>query len=114
MQLLCTGLDRGNLFFIIGGELINCVIDRDDDFISYVMTEVSRLEGEVRNIVKSLKSRSDIDIKNIELDEFSVIIGDFLKSSFVYKDLCDVDFKYEFLKFAKSSEFEIDRGENQR
>ncbi|UPA12801.1 hypothetical protein [Borrelia venezuelensis] len=49
------------------------------------MTEVSRLEQKVSSIAKSLKSNSDIDIKNIDLDELSVIIGDFLKNSFYIK-----------------------------
>ncbi|UPA11092.1 DUF244 domain-containing protein (plasmid) [Borrelia parkeri] len=112
MQLLCTGLDRGNLFIIIGNEAINCVINRDDNFISAVMTEVSRLEQEVSRIAKSLKSNSDIDIKNIDLDELSVIIEDFLKNSFVYQELCDMDFKFEFLTFLKASHLEIDEDEN--
>ncbi|WP_434757477.1 DUF244 domain-containing protein (plasmid) [Borrelia puertoricensis] len=111
MQLLCTGLDKGNLFFIIGGEAINCVIDKSDDFISYIMTEVSRLEREVSSIAQSLKSNSDIDIKNIELDELSDIIRDFLKGNFVYEELCDVDFRLEFLEFVKSSQLEIEGGE---
>lgn len=96
MQLLCTGLNKGNLFFIIGNEAINCVINRDDNFISAVMTEVSRLEQEVSRIAKSLKLDSDIDIENIDLDELSVIITDFLKNSFVYQELCDMDFKFDF------------------
>ncbi|UPA11673.1 DUF244 domain-containing protein (plasmid) [Borrelia parkeri] len=112
MQLLCTGLDRGILFIIIGNEAINCVINRDDNFISAVMTEVSRLEREVNNIAKSLKSNSDIDIKNIDLDELSVIIEDLLKNSFVYQELCDMDFKFEFLTFLKASQLEIDEDEN--
>ncbi|UPA18573.1 DUF244 domain-containing protein [Borrelia puertoricensis] len=111
MQLLCTGLDKGNLFFIIGGEAINCVIDKSDDFISYIMTEVSRLEGEVSSIAQSLKSSSDIDIKNIDLDELSDIIRDFLRNNFLYEELCDVDFKLEFLEFVKSSQLEIDEDE---
>ncbi|WP_434757317.1 DUF244 domain-containing protein (plasmid) [Borrelia puertoricensis] len=111
MQLLCTGLDKGNLFFIIGGEAINCVIDKSDDFISYIMTEVSRLEREVSSIAQSLKSNSDIDIKNIDLDELSDIIRDFLKNNFVYEELCYVDFRLEFLEFVKSSQLEIDEDE---
>ncbi|UPA19141.1 hypothetical protein [Borrelia puertoricensis] len=114
MQLLCTGLDKGNLFFIIGGELVNCVIDKSDDFISYVMVDISRLERDVISIAKSLKSNSDIDIKNIELYKLSDIIRDFLKNSFVYEELCDVDFKFEFLKFVKSSQLEINGGGKQR
>ncbi|UPA11500.1 BppA (plasmid) [Borrelia parkeri] len=113
MQLLYTGLNKGNLFFIIDDEAINCVIDRDDNFISAVMTEVSRLERDVNNIAKSLKSKSDIDIKNIELDELSVIIGDFLKESFVYQELCDINFKFKFLEFVKSSQLEINGGGKQ-
>ncbi|UPA15214.1 DUF244 domain-containing protein [Borrelia turicatae] len=108
MQLLCTGLNKGNLFFIIGNEAINCVINRDDNFISAVMTEVSRLEQEVSRIAKSLKLDSDIGIENIDLDELSVIITDFLKNSFVYQELCDMDFKFDFLEFVKSSQLEID------
>ncbi|WP_330730423.1 DUF244 domain-containing protein [Borrelia turicatae] len=111
MQLLCTGLDRGNLFFIIGDEAINCVINRDDNFISDVMVDVSRLEREVNNIAKSLKLNSDIDIKNIDLDELSVIIGDCLKNSFVYQELCDMDFKFDFLEFIKSIQLEINNEE---
>ncbi|AHH04457.1 Putative cytosolic protein (plasmid) [Borrelia nietonii YOR] len=114
MQLLCTGLNKGNLFIIIGNEAINCVIDRDDNFISDVMTEVSRLEREVNNIAKSLKLNSDIDIKNIELDELSIIIRDFLKESFVYQELCDMDFEFDFLEFVKSSDLEINRCGKQR
>ncbi|ANF34514.1 hypothetical protein A7978_05920 (plasmid) [Borrelia turicatae] len=114
MQLLCTGLNKGNLFFIIGNEAINCVINRDDNFISAVMTEVSRLEQEVSRIAKSLKLDSDIDIENIDLDELSVIITDFLKNSFVYQGLCDMDFKFDFLEFVKSSQLEISGGWKQR
>ncbi|UPA14354.1 hypothetical protein [Borrelia turicatae] len=100
MHLLCTGLNKGNLFFIIGGELVNCVIERDNNFISDVMVNVSRLEQEVSRIAKSLKSKSDIDIENIELDELSVIIGNFLKNSFVYQDLFDIDFKFDFYSYS--------------
>ncbi|UPA15674.1 hypothetical protein btBTE5EL_001381 (plasmid) [Borrelia turicatae] len=64
------------------------------------MTEVLRLEQEVSRIAKSLKSNSDIDIKNIELDELSVIITDFLKSNFVYQDLCDINFKFDFYSYS--------------
>ncbi|UPA11186.1 DUF244 domain-containing protein (plasmid) [Borrelia parkeri] len=63
-------------------------------------------------MAKSLKSNSDIDIKNIDLDELSVIIEDFLKNSFVYQELCDMDFKFEFLTFLKASHLEIDEDEN--
>ncbi|BDU63461.1 hypothetical protein BOFE_10010 (plasmid) [Candidatus Borrelia fainii] len=112
MQLLCTGLNKGNLFVIIGNEAINCVFERNDDFIREVMVNVSRLEAEVIRIANSLKSNSDIDIKNVDLDELSVIIGDFLKNGCVYKDLCDIDFKFDFLEFVKFSDFEIDGEDN--
>ncbi|AHH13273.1 Hypothetical protein BHO_0011302 (plasmid) [Borrelia hermsii YBT] len=62
----------------------------------------------MNSIVKFLKSKNDIFIKNIELDELSIIIGDFLKESFVYEELCDVDFKFDFLEFVKSLKLEID------
>ncbi|WP_051480101.1 YqaJ viral recombinase family protein [Borrelia coriaceae] len=45
VQLACTGLSKGNLFFIIGNDAINCVIDRNDAFISKVMFGIEKLES---------------------------------------------------------------------
>ncbi|QTL84317.1 DUF244 domain-containing protein [Borrelia miyamotoi] len=105
LQLACTGLSIGNLFFLIGNEPINCVIIRNNDLISKVMSFVKELDIEVVRICKSL--RAEGDIQTIDLQTLSEHIKSMLEDSCVYKNLSELDYKVEFMKFVESIELEI-------
>ncbi|AOW96117.1 hypothetical protein AXH25_05260 (plasmid) [Borrelia miyamotoi] len=105
LQLACTGLSIGNLFFLIGNEPINCVIIRNNDLISKVMSFVKELDIEVVRICKSL--RAEGDIQTIDLQTLSEHIKSMLEDSYVYKNLSELDYKVEFMKFVESIELEI-------
>ncbi|WP_051480095.1 DUF244 domain-containing protein [Borrelia coriaceae] len=112
VQLACTGLSKGNLFFIIGNDAINCVIDRNDAFISKVIFELQRLEVEVSRIARYLKQ--NCDVKNINLDALIILIDNLFKASCLYNELSKSNYKINFLDFVKSVDLEIDYDENKR
>ncbi|QFP42672.1 BppA, partial (plasmid) [Borrelia miyamotoi] len=107
LQLACTGLDKGNLFFIIGNEAINCVIIRNNDLISKVMSFVKELAREVNHICTRLRSQTDIDIKTTSLEELGVHIKSILEDSYIYKNISELDYRVEFMEFVESIELEI-------
>ncbi|WDS47517.1 DUF244 domain-containing protein [Borrelia miyamotoi] len=114
IQLACTGLDKGNLFFLIGNEAINCVIIRNNDLISKVMLFVKELDREVNHICTLLRAQTDIDIKTTSLEELSVHIKSILEDSYIYKNISELDYRVEFMEFVESIELEIGEVETQR
>ncbi|AHH13438.1 Hypothetical protein BHO_0011305 (plasmid) [Borrelia hermsii YBT] len=112
IQLLCTGLSKGNLFFLIGNEAINCVIERDDKFINEVMLDVSRMEAEVSSIAKTLRAKYDIE--DLDLDSLSELIQEGIESSEVYKDFSESEYKDDFLEFVRCTDLEIDKEKDNR
>ncbi|ATQ19165.1 DUF244 domain-containing protein (plasmid) [Borrelia miyamotoi] len=109
IQLACTGLDKGNLFFLIGNEAINCVIIRNNDLISKVMLFVKELDREVNHICTLLRAQTDIDIKTTSLEELSVHINNILAGSVLYQSLSQLDYKFEFMEFVKSINLELSK-----
>ncbi|UPA16820.1 DUF244 domain-containing protein (plasmid) [Borrelia coriaceae] len=112
VQLACTGLSKGNLFFIIGNDAINCVIDRNDAFISKVMFGIEKLESEVNRIARYLKQ--NCDVKNINLDALITLIDNFFKASCLYNELSKSNYKIDFLDFVNSVDLDTNSYENQR
>ncbi|WP_024654340.1 YqaJ viral recombinase family protein, partial [Borrelia hispanica] len=60
IQLACTGLSKCNLFFLIGDEPVNCVIESNSSFIAKVMVYISALDMEVGRICNLIKNDKSI------------------------------------------------------
>ncbi|WP_434757166.1 DUF244 domain-containing protein (plasmid) [Borrelia puertoricensis] len=106
MQLLCTGLKKGNLFFLFGGDTTNCVIERDDAFIAKIMFYMVAFNVEINNALKYMRSYNDIESASNE--ELVERIKSFLNKSEFYNTLAQLDFRQEFLKFVKLTNLEVE------
>ncbi|UPA12552.1 YqaJ viral recombinase family protein [Borrelia venezuelensis] len=106
MQLACTGLKKGNLFFLFGGDTTNCVIERDDAFIAKIMFYMVAFNVEINNAFKYMRSYNDIESASNE--ELVERIKLFLNKSEFYNTLAQLDFRQEFLKFVKLTNLEVE------
>ncbi|WP_445436347.1 YqaJ viral recombinase family protein [Candidatus Borreliella tachyglossi] len=96
MQLACTGLEVGNLYFLIGKDTINCVIKRDDKLIEKVLYFVSRIKDEIDNSIEIFKNSNDLDLA------FNSICN-----SGYYKYLYEFDYVNEFMKFIPADDLDV-------
>ncbi|AHH06946.1 Hypothetical protein BCD_0880 (plasmid) [Borrelia crocidurae DOU] len=99
MQLACTGLSKCNLFFLIGDEPVNCVIERNNGFIGKVMIYIAVLDMEVDRICNIIKRDNSIDLANIDIENLTNHIRLLLQDSKYYSDLSELNYKDEFMIF---------------
>ncbi|WP_231439770.1 hypothetical protein [Borrelia duttonii] len=99
MQLACTGLSKCNLFFLIGDEPINCVIERNNGFIGKVMIYIAALDMEIERMCDIIKRDKSIDLANIDIEDLTNHIKLFLQDSEFCSDLAELNYKDEFISF---------------
>ncbi|WP_210381173.1 DUF244 domain-containing protein, partial [Borreliella valaisiana] len=77
MQLVCTGLEYCNLFFLIDVASVNCKIKRNDFLISKVLNFVLKCEREVFNIRTEIVKNNQAKLlisNNIDNDTFNKLV----------------------------------------
>ncbi|WP_318250830.1 DUF244 domain-containing protein [Borrelia duttonii] len=99
MQLACTGLSKCNLFFLIGDEPINCIIERNNGVIGIVMIYIAALDMEVERIFNLLNNDNSIDLLNIDIENLTNHIKLLLQDSKFCSSLAELNYKYEFMSF---------------
>ncbi|WP_051373902.1 YqaJ viral recombinase family protein [Borrelia hispanica] len=99
IQLACTGLSKCNLFFLIGDEPVNCVIESNNSFIAKVMVYISALDMEVRRICNLIKNDKSIELTNIDIENLTNHIKLLLQDSKFCSDLAELNYKDEFINF---------------
>ncbi|AHH06992.1 Hypothetical protein BCD_0926, partial (plasmid) [Borrelia crocidurae DOU] len=99
VQLACTGLSKCNLFFLIGDEPINCVIERNNGFIGKVMIYIAALDMEIDHICGLIKNDNSIDLANIDIEDLINHIKLLLQDGQYYSDLAKLNYKDEFVSF---------------
>ncbi|WP_049752334.1 hypothetical protein [Borrelia duttonii] len=99
MQLACTGLLKCNLFFLIGDEPINCVIERNNGVIAKVMIYIATLDMEVERMCNLIKRDKSIDLANIDIEDLTNHIKLLLQDSELYSELAELNYKDEFINF---------------
>nr|WP_049752027.1 hypothetical protein [Borrelia recurrentis] len=99
VQLACTGLSKCNLFFLIGDEPINCVIERNNGVIAKVMIYIAALDMEIERMCNIIKRDKSIDLANIDIEDLTNHIKLFLQDSKYYSSLAELNYKDEFISF---------------
>ncbi|ETZ17489.1 hypothetical protein BDCR2A_01588 [Borrelia duttonii CR2A] len=99
MQLACTGLSKCDLFFLIGDEPINCIIERNNGVIGIVMIYIAALDMEVERIFNLINNDNFIELVNIDIENLTNHIKLFLQDSEFCSDLSELNYKDEFISF---------------
>ncbi|WP_318250843.1 hypothetical protein [Borrelia duttonii] len=107
MQLACTDLSKCNLFFLIGDEPINCIIERNNGVIGIVMIYIAALDMEIERMCNIIKRDKSIDLANIDIEDLTNHIKLFLQDSKYYSSLAELNYKDEFIIFINIFKFNI-------
>ncbi|ACN53098.1 DUF244 domain-containing protein [Borreliella valaisiana] len=113
MQLVCTGLEYCNLFFLIDVASVNCKIKRNDFLISKVLNFVLKCEREVFNIRTEIVKNNQAKLlisNNIDNDTFNKLVEEIeelvVKSDF-YQSGVEFDWINEFVEYVDCINLEI-------
>ncbi len=113
MQLVCTGLEYFNLFFLIDAAPVNCKIKRIDSLIAKVLNFVLKCEREVFNIRAEIVKNNQVKLlisNNINNDTFNKLVEDIeelvVKSHF-YQSGVEFDWINEFIEYVECVNLEI-------
>ncbi|WP_420025146.1 DUF244 domain-containing protein (plasmid) [Borreliella yangtzensis] len=111
MQLVCTGLEHCNLFFLIDAAPVNCKIKRNDSLISKVLEFVDKCEMEVSNLKKDIFSNyrdEYLMAHNFNKDTFIKLVEDLVERSDFYHFGIEFDWAREFIEYVDCINLEIE------